>query len=452
MTHVFLSYVRDDQTVVDRLVSDLKRRGVHAWVDREQIKPGEHWQDAIAVAINDGAFFIACFSRAHAKRAESYMNEELTVAIDRLRKRSRDRAWFIPILLDDTEVPARPIGAGESLRDIQWVDLHADWEKGIRRLIDVIGPAEVSTQEVLEAIRLPEIAPEVWSSLRGQVARARCVAVVGARCSPRVLPVITEALAGRAPGEGSVGPYGSEDPAEVAERAYLSASGWEVRDVVARLLKAVPDEAAADYEVLAASPFAVYLTTNQDDLLSKALAKAGRQAVAGVCPWYDDAGFHWSDARPGREPHVEPTVERPLVFHLFGHVSIPQSLVLSDSDYRAFSSALARDHGCLPPRLAAELVRAPVVFLGYASYDRALREVTHCLEPFIRRNYVQPPHAIQISPGVEIEWLRSRVATNQLVDAATEHFSRLASSYASRGSHALWGDVDPVVRKLAGLN
>ncbi len=51
------------------------------------------------------------------------MNEELTVAIEELRLRPTDRAWFIPVLLDDCEVPDRSIGAGETLRTLQWIKL-----------------------------------------------------------------------------------------------------------------------------------------------------------------------------------------------------------------------------------------------------------------------------------------------------------------------------------------
>ena len=66
------------------------------------------------------------------------MNEELLLAIEELRRRPRDRAWFIPVLLDACMVPDIPIGAGETLRDIQWIALHQDWNEGIQTLIRAI--------------------------------------------------------------------------------------------------------------------------------------------------------------------------------------------------------------------------------------------------------------------------------------------------------------------------
>ena len=68
------------------------------------------------------------------------MNEELTLAIEELRQRPSDRAWFIPVLLSECEVPARGIGAGETLADIQWVELYRDWEPGIIRIAAAIDP------------------------------------------------------------------------------------------------------------------------------------------------------------------------------------------------------------------------------------------------------------------------------------------------------------------------
>jgi class 3 adenylate cyclase len=69
------------------------------------------------------------------------MNVELTIAVDQLRRRSTDRAWFIPVLFDGGEVPDRPVGGGETLRDIQWVDLTTHWAEGMKRILGLIDPS-----------------------------------------------------------------------------------------------------------------------------------------------------------------------------------------------------------------------------------------------------------------------------------------------------------------------
>jgi hypothetical protein len=48
---------------------------------------------------------IACFSTAYAERDRTYMNEELTLAIDELRARPTSRAWFLPARLDECQIP-----------------------------------------------------------------------------------------------------------------------------------------------------------------------------------------------------------------------------------------------------------------------------------------------------------------------------------------------------------
>lgn len=68
------------------------------------------------------------------------MNVELTIAIEQLRFRPADRAWFIPVVLDGGLVPDRPIGGGETLRDIHWADLSVDWDVGFQQILNVLRP------------------------------------------------------------------------------------------------------------------------------------------------------------------------------------------------------------------------------------------------------------------------------------------------------------------------
>ena len=105
MSHVFISYVKENQETVDRLAEVLSYKGANVWLDREQIDPGTDWKTAIRRAIENGSYFIACFSKAHKQRKKSVMNEELTVAIQELRKTQQDNPFFISVLLDECEVP-----------------------------------------------------------------------------------------------------------------------------------------------------------------------------------------------------------------------------------------------------------------------------------------------------------------------------------------------------------
>lgn len=94
------------------------------------------------------------------------MNEELTLAIEELRQRPADQSWFIPVLLNECEVPKRRIGASESLQSIQYVCLYENWEKGIEQILSVIQSAslEVRNQDIWE------ISPFKFASLLKRIA------------------------------------------------------------------------------------------------------------------------------------------------------------------------------------------------------------------------------------------------------------------------------------------
>lgn len=140
MAHVFISYVHENEVEAQRLADELTERGLSVWLDKNMIKPGSRWQDAIAEAIDGGDFFVACFSKEYNKKNESYMNKEIGLAIERLSNMPHAREWFIPAVFSGT-VPKWRIGGGETLHDIQWVELNeANWDRGIQQIFQTIQP------------------------------------------------------------------------------------------------------------------------------------------------------------------------------------------------------------------------------------------------------------------------------------------------------------------------
>jgi TIR domain len=136
--YVFISYVRQNSDVVDQLAEELRNSGIRVWLDRNDIEPGARWRDAIKKAIRSGKYFIACFSKEYDERNKTYMNEELTLAVDELRERPSDKTWFIPILINQTRVPSRRISSVEDLSDLQATRLYEDWNAGINKILRVL--------------------------------------------------------------------------------------------------------------------------------------------------------------------------------------------------------------------------------------------------------------------------------------------------------------------------
>lgn len=168
---VFISYVRDNTQEVHRLCDDLKRSGIDVWLDLKDLEPGQRWKDVVKDAISQGDYFIACFSQESEKRAKTYMREELILACEELRQRPRTRVWFIPVRISPCEIPELPIGPGETLRDIQTINLWPSWPSGIYRIINVVlprGPLPLDVQNQISRLRSddPKIRREAADALR----------------------------------------------------------------------------------------------------------------------------------------------------------------------------------------------------------------------------------------------------------------------------------------------
>jgi hypothetical protein len=133
-----MSYVKENYNLVRKLANRLEEAGIYVWLDKDSIGPGMRWKTEIKKGISEGDFFIACFSKEYNEKLKTYMNEELNLAIDELRQRSKDKAWFIPVLLSRCEVPDWDIGAGETLNSIQWIELYDDWELEVNKIISVL--------------------------------------------------------------------------------------------------------------------------------------------------------------------------------------------------------------------------------------------------------------------------------------------------------------------------
>lgn len=152
------------------------------------------------------------------------------------------------------------------------------------------------------------------------------------------------------------------------------------------------------HAVLAQLPLPIYITTNPDNLLAEALTAAGKDPVVEICPWNDDTTEISSifDTEPG----YQPSLERPLVYHLFGHLSIPPSLVLTEDDYFDFLIGMTTNKRLIPASVRMALTNSALLFLGFQLDDWNFRVLFRSLMKQQgserRRNYTHI--AAQIDP------------------------------------------------------
>ena len=103
---------------------------------------------------------------------------------------------------------------------------------------------------------------------------------------------------------------------------------------------------AEPHRILARMPFPIYVTTNPDNLLARALAEAGKDPQVVLCPWNEYAQQIGSIY--DTEPDYRPTPERPLVYHLYGRLVEPDSLVLTEDDYLDYLMGLTSNKDLIP--------------------------------------------------------------------------------------------------------
>jgi SIR2-like domain len=121
------------------------------------------------------------------------------------------------------------------------------------------------------------------------------------------------------------------------------------------------------HAMLAALPLPVFLTTNYDGFMLDALERAGKKPSRELCRWNRSPAL--KEQRPVLTPAFVPTPANPVVFHLHGHVSVPESIVLTEDDYLDFLVAVSGEPKLLPHQIKKALAGASLLFVGYRLAD-----------------------------------------------------------------------------------
>jgi hypothetical protein len=144
------------------------------------------------------------------------------------------------------------------------------------------------------------------------------------------------------------------------------------------------------HRVLADLPLPVYLTTNYDDFLVRALVARQKAPEREMCRWNHLIRSVPSifKTKPGYKPHAA----TPLVFHLHGH-SDSAAIVLTEDDYLCFLASMVRNwKRLLPSSVQEALDRNALLFIGYRAADWNFRVLLQALRPTSeRRSYIVIP-------------------------------------------------------------
>ena len=193
----------------------------------------------------------------------------------------------------------------------------------------------------------------------------------------------------------------------------------------------LPEYDANPYSVLSELNLPVYVTTNYDHFMEAALISRGREPVTDFCRWNEDllnddayatlsaeinnVSFSFSNTRLSplskQGSDYKPTQSRPLVYHLYGDSSIPQSMVLTEKDFFDFVINLhsRQDVTSLKSFILQPLSRSSLLFIGYNLNDKTFRVIFQGLISLQKTNFRPTTLAVHIPPGIDKDKAKLRM-------------------------------------------
>lgn len=129
---LFISYAREDLTLVRKLYSDLKSISfLLPWLDVEDLKPGQEWEEGILAAIETSNYALIVLSMNSVNKY-GYFQKEMRELLERYKYFPPGKIFLIPVRIEECEPKHR------ELKNLQWIDLFSDWDSGINKIKDVL--------------------------------------------------------------------------------------------------------------------------------------------------------------------------------------------------------------------------------------------------------------------------------------------------------------------------
>lgn len=214
-----------------------------------------------------------------------------------------------------------------------------------------------------------------WETLLTRIKTGKCTPFLGAAVNFGILPLGAEIATEWA--DSVHYPLDScSDLAKVSQFIAVQTDATRPKDMMLNKLDKSQrpfdfNDADEPLNVLAKLPLSVYLTTNYDDLLCQAINHhgnaTGRRAEIDICRW--NRNLAYEPTLFGRDSKFTASPQTPVVYHLHGHRSVVDSLVLTEDDYLDYLVNMSREPTFLPPRIQEAITGSSVIFVGYSLAD-----------------------------------------------------------------------------------
>jgi TIR domain/SIR2-like domain len=256
--------------------------------------------------------------------------------------------------------------------------------------------------------------------LRGLLERIRrgdCVLVLGPRLAVRVddpdRRPLDELLASELLANlGEQGKLASQSPVSLRRAAdlhYRERQDREELELAVQDFYAREATSTTDFHCdLARLPFRLCVSASPDSQMLNAFQQAKKTPQKG----------HYSFKQPSGARLSSPTVDRPLVYYLFGHYEDPRSLVLTEGDLIEFLVSIVRGVPPVPDQVRSVLAdqAASFLFLGFGFHNWYLRVLLQVMNVYGHRSKAIAFEDTMFFSGPEHEGALEFFSGDRLID------------------------------------
>lgn len=277
-----------------------------------------------------------------------------------------------------------------------------------------------------------------WQLLINRIKNGKCTPFIGPGIHTERLPAgskLAEELAEKHH-------YPLEDYHNLMRVAQFIATTYDdnflKEDVICRKIKETTESTNDEYfksefephNFLARLQLPLYITTNYDNSMLRALKLNNRNPSKLICNW--------------NEPHLNnlpesdklPSKDNPLVFYFHGYFEKPNSIVISEDDYLDFMVAISKNKKLLPPWIEEALSENSLLFLGYSMSDWNFKVIHRILAGY--RGLSRSPMNISVQ-------LPPIAYNNDVKIKAVQYLTRY---FAQQKIKVFWGSRDEFFQEL----
>ena len=239
-----------------------------------------------------------------------------------------------------------------------------------------------------------------WNILIQRIGNQKCTPFLGAGACHGVLPLSADIARQWAKNYD----YPLEDSSNLISVAQFLALKHDRMFPKEDMLRIFAEFKSPDYSdpcephrALASLQLPIYVTTNYDDFMRRALARHYKDPRQELCRW----NKYVQDIPSNFDNGFIPTPANPVVFHLHGYNPLAESLVLTEDDYMDFLVNISFDDQLIPRIIQKAFTGTSLLFVGYRIADWNFRVVLRSLSRYLEDSLQRTHFAVMTPPDAD---------------------------------------------------